>query len=335
MRRHRGAPGHGPSLLILRGGGVGRFLAGVPAYRALRRAFPRHHVVIATSGWLRPLAGLTEALDGVIHARPRPGGLVWAGPSPDVAVNLHDQGPDSHVLLHALWPARTIAFASPAAPAGMEGPAWSDGEPETTRWCRLLESFGIPADPGDLTLAPPRTPSPAPGATVVHTGTPAGRTPWPASSYAEVVRVLRQAGHPVVVTGWGLNSGASTVEEWDELSHEGRVADLDALASLVSGCALLICGDPEVAALAGAYEKPSIVVGASEPDEEDKIDDVLARAEQVLSGARGPGGDTIWLPTPAGQASRASRAIPRVTSSRVSPNVSQSSPMRRSMRRSV
>lgn len=300
-QRRETHPGR-PSLLVLRGGGLARFLSGVPAYRALRRAFPRHHMVIATSGWLRPLVGLTDALDELLPATVRPGVLAWSGPSPDVAVNLHDRGPDSHLLLHTLWPARMIAFASPAAPDGLEGPAWRDDEPEAARWCRLLESFGIATDADDLRLSPPSSPSRAPGAVVVHTGTPHRTVPWPVRHYAEVIRALRAAGHQVVVTGWGIRGARAEQDEAPDEpevigtddSPAGYVADLGALAALVAESPLLVCGDPEVAELGTAYGTPSLVVrgAVAHLRADDEVADVLARAKRIL----GAGANVVSLP---------------------------------------
>lgn len=155
-----------PRLLVLRAGGIGDFCTGVPALRALRRALPRHHLVLAAPSRLAPLVPLADAVDELLPTTCLEGSgldpLPWHGPSPDVAVNLHDRGPGSHVVLHTLWPSRTIAFGSPAAPGGTEGPAWEEGEHEVARWCRLLGSFGIAADPSDVALRRPAGESVAP-----------------------------------------------------------------------------------------------------------------------------------------------------------------------------
>ncbi len=56
--RGGGGPGSRPAVtgrvLLLRALGLGDFLTGVPAYRAVRRAFPRHRI-----GWPRRVSWLT------------------------------------------------------------------------------------------------------------------------------------------------------------------------------------------------------------------------------------------------------------------------------------
>ncbi|MBM7093199.1 glycosyltransferase family 9 protein, partial [Streptomyces sp. S12] len=88
-----------------------------------------------------------------------PAALDWTGPPPDVAVDLHGNGPPSHRLLSRLRPGRLLAFAHPGTP-GIEGPPWYAEEHERDRWCRLLRWYGIDADPADLLLPRPAAVSP-------------------------------------------------------------------------------------------------------------------------------------------------------------------------------
>ncbi|HEU5485734.1 MAG TPA: glycosyltransferase family 9 protein, partial [Microlunatus sp.] len=84
------------TVVILRALGLGDLLAGVPALRAMARAFPHHRRVLLAPSSLAPLAQATGAVDEVVDTT----GVGRLGPLPtdvvataEVAVNLHGRGP--------------------------------------------------------------------------------------------------------------------------------------------------------------------------------------------------------------------------------------------------
>ncbi|MFD5448987.1 glycosyltransferase family 9 protein [Streptomyces sp. NPDC127100] len=256
-----------PRVLVLRALGLGDLLAAVPALRALRRAYPGHELVLATPAELAPVAAATGAVDRVLPAaepgRAVPRTLDWTGPPPDVAVDLHGNGPPSHRLLMSLRPRELLAFAHPGTPE-VEGPPWYPDEHERDRWCRLLTAYGIDADPADLHLPRPHTPSPAPGATVLHPGAGAPSRCWPVERFAAVAEALRARGRRVVVTG-----GA---DEGDLVARLAKLADLpdadvfagglplDRLSALLAAARAVVSGDTGVAHLAVAHAVPSVTL---------------------------------------------------------------------------
>src|SRR5512132_2403121 len=194
------------TLLILRALGLGDLLTAVPALRALADAFPEHRRILAAPAPLAELAMLTGTIDEVVPAAP----LAPLDPSlarPDVAVNLHGRGPQSHRVLLDVAPERLIAFRHPDVPETAGAPEWRADEHEVRRWCRLLQDSGIPADPARLDLAPPgfSPPAAAPdhawGATLIHPGAASGARRWPAERWAAVARAETAAGRRVIVTG--------------------------------------------------------------------------------------------------------------------------------------
>lgn len=250
-----------PRVLIYRAIGLGDFLTGVPGYRALVNAYPDHDVVLAAPAPLGGLADLVGGLAGLVPtaelATPR-----WSGPPPEVAVDLHGKGPQSHRAVQALNPRRLIGFAN--AEVDVDGPAWRPDEHEVPRWCRLLRESGIPADEADLGLAVPATPPPRSGATLVHPGAAALSRRWPAHRFADVAAHLQAQGHEVVVTGSAAERALARDVAARAGLHRGSVLagclGLTGLAALVSAARLVVCGDTGVAHLATAYATPSVVL---------------------------------------------------------------------------
>ena len=249
-----------PVAVVLRPLGLGDLLTGVPALRAIRAAVPDHRLVLATTAALRPLAELIDVVDDVLPARELEP-LDWTGPSPELAVDLHGNGPASHVVVARLAPERLLTFGSPGYP----GPTWYADEHEVQRWCRLVsEGLGVPADPDALDLAVPALVPPVAGASVVHPGAAFPGRRWPADRFAAVARHLVAGGHDVRITGGPAEVElARSVAELAGLGEKavlaGRTTSLE-LAALIAAARLVVSGDTGVAHLATAYRRPSVVL---------------------------------------------------------------------------
>ena len=257
-----------PVLLVLRAIGLGDFLTAVPALRALADAFPGHRRVLAAPAWLEPLARHTGAVDEVLPAEPL-GPVAWR--RPEVAVNLHGRGPQSHRRLLETRPRRLIAFAHPDVPESAGFPVWRADEHEVRRWCRLLSESGVPADPTRLRLSraglPPADEA-ARGATLVHPGAQSPARRWPAQRWAAVARTELARGRRVMVTaGPGESELARRVVQVAGLPpgclREGM--DLLQLAGLVAAAGRVACGDTGVAHLATALHTWSVLLFGPTP----------------------------------------------------------------------
>lgn len=258
-----------PVLLALRAVGLGDLLTAVPALRALADAFPRHHRVLAAPIALRPLVEMTGAIHEVVDAAPL--APLRGVAEPDVAVNLHGRGPQSHRVLIQTGPRRLVAFRHPEVDGTAEAPRWRPDEHEVDRWCRLLEENGVPADPGRLELEPPPAPEGCRDATVIHPGAASGARRWPVERWAAVARTEAEAGRRVVVTGSAaerpLARAVAAAAGLDASSVVAGRTDLRELTALVGAAALVLCGDTGVAHLATAVGTPSVVLfGPTAPD---------------------------------------------------------------------
>jgi ADP-heptose:LPS heptosyltransferase len=259
-----------PTLLALRALGLGDLLAAVPALRALTDAFPAHRRLLAAPAVLAPLIDLLGGWTVVPAAplAPLPAELA----RPDVAVNLHGRGPQSHRVLLDRDPGRLLAFANLAVPESIGFPEWRPAEHERARWCRMLEGHGVPADATRLALAPPDETVVEESRTVLHPGAASAARRWPVERWAAVARAEVARGRVPVLTGGS--------EELDLVLDVARRAglgpeavwaartDLRELAALVASAGRVVCGDTGVAHLATAFGRPSVVLFGPTPPAE-------------------------------------------------------------------
>ena len=286
-----------PELLALRALKLGDLLVAVPALRAVRRALPEHRLVLAVPGWLEEVVDLVEGVDALLPTRglddllPLPPGRV------DTVVDLHG-GPDARRVLDALAPRRRFGHRAP----GWDGPEWQDGMLERARWARLVTAHGMPADPDDVALLPPKLANPLPHAVVVHVGAFYGVRQWPVERFARVAAQLTAAGERVVVTGGAADRPrALAVAEQAGLPGSAVLAGVTGLgqfASLVAGARLVVTVDTGAAHVASAYATPSVVIFGPAPVEE--WGPPTTGPHVVLTDARLRQGDTFGsVPDPA------------------------------------
>lgn len=247
-------------VLVLRALGLGDLLTAVPALRGVRRAWPGARLRLAAPAplgeWLATLGVVDDVvpLEGLADGR---GVSALRGARPDVAVNLHGSGPESHDLLLGLRPGHLVAFACAAA-GHAAGPAWREDEHEVDRWVRLVASAGGVASPRDLRLP---TAGPHERHVVVHPGAASGSRCWPTDRWAAVAAALAAHGHEVVVTGTAGEAGrCAAVAAGDGVQDRCGRLTLDELAEAVGTARLVLSGDTGVAHLATAFGTPSVTL---------------------------------------------------------------------------
>jgi ADP-heptose:LPS heptosyltransferase len=251
-------------VVMLRALGLGDFLTGLPAMRAIKRAYANYEVVLATtprSVALAQHAGVADAVVPVNELAALPQQLRGC----EIAFNLHGKGPQSHRLLQQLSPHRLIAFAN--TEIGNSGPEWIDAEHEVDRWCRLVEAFDIPAQADDLYIECPDVELPidtSGDVTVLHPGAAYGSRRWPEARWVEVARRESASGRSVILTGSEAEAElclhiATASGLGADAVAAGRT-NLAQLMRLIDCAARVVVGDTGVAHLATALRTPSVVL---------------------------------------------------------------------------
>jgi ADP-heptose:LPS heptosyltransferase len=265
-------------VLLVRQDNLGDVLLAGPAVRAV--AARADEIVLLCGPRGRAAADLLPGVDAVIEWR-----APWIDPEPDpvdradieravaelagfdralILTSFH-QSPLPLALLLRLAGTPWIGGISEDYPGSLldlrhrpEGDV-----PEPLRMLALAEDAGFPA-PADTRLRV-REPLPdtdhltgGPGYVVVHPGTSVPARAWPPERCAEAVRLLRAAGHRVVVTGHGEEKELTAlVAGEDGLDLGGRTA-LPELASVLRGARAVVAGNTGPAHLAAAVGTPVV-----------------------------------------------------------------------------
>ncbi|MCG5213128.1 glycosyltransferase family 9 protein [Streptosporangium sp. KLBMP 9127] len=267
-----GEPYPGTHALVLRASGLGGLLTALPALRALHRS--GQQIVLAAPAELIDVAPLTGAVKALLPTRAGEvtGPTGWKG---DLTVNLQDADPRTHRMLLDLPASDMWGYGTP------DGPRWDDDEDDVQRWCRLMEWYGVPADPGDTALPVPLCASPAYRSVVIHPGG------WPEHRFALVADLLSTKGLRVVVTGERRDRAPATrIAAQGFLPAHAVLAgrtSLRGLCALVASARLVVSGNAALTRLAASYGTPSVVVTGLD------VDEALDEARMALAGYEGQG----------------------------------------------
>lgn len=280
------------TIVVLRALQLGDLLCAVPAFRALRVAFPLAHIALIGLPWAQTFVQrFGRYLDEFIEFPGYPGlperpVMVETIPTFladmqrrrfDLAIQIHGSGQYVNQLLTLLGAKTNAGFALAGEHCADEPLFFSypDHLPEAERHLMLLRQLGIPAH--DPRLEFPLEPSDMTALRLLQTvhglqpGSyiclhPGGRGPlrrWAPHLFSRVGDQLIERGYRVVITGTEAERPiAQTV-----MAHMHRTAtdlvgqtDLGTLAVLLSQSALLIANDTGVSHLAAALEVPSVII---------------------------------------------------------------------------
>lgn len=283
-------------VLVLRARGLGDLLTAVPALRALRRARPHDHIALAAPHRLKPIVDLITSVDEMVPTAD-PESMRWDGEPPALAVNLQGAGAEGIVELAKTDPARILTYRNPAFP-DLDGPQWQADMHDVDRWCYLLESAGISADPRNLGLVPPVATTNHRDCVVIHIGAGAEARRWPAERFAAVIRHLLVQDREVVLTAdeferelaLGIAARAG-LPQHHVLAGQQNLIELSAT---VAEAELVVCGDTGVAHLATAFGTRTVLLfGPTSPEQSGPPTHLLGRHVVLWAGHTGDhDGDT-------------------------------------------
>ncbi|GAB4054319.1 glycosyltransferase family 9 protein [Spirosoma litoris] len=293
---------------------LGDLLCAIPAFRALRQAFPKAHIALIGLPWAEEFVGCYSQYFDEFVSFPGWPGLPEQPLNPDrtvtflqamqsrqwdVVLQLQGNGTLVNAMLH-LFNAPVIAgYYLPdqrserwVAKTGLYMP-YPINTHEVLRHVWLIEFLGIAPRGYELEFSLTEAdrcearrllhqigaePKPF---ICLHAGGISGRR-WPEHQFAAVADVLAEQGYTIVLTGTASEQAiVETVQmamKYPSVSIVGKTS-LRQLAAVVKEAALLVSNDTGVAHLAVACQTPSIVIFTSaDPAEWGALDQSRHRA---------------------------------------------------------
>lgn len=296
--------GQANSIVIFRALQLGDMLCAVPAFRALRGAYPSAHIALVGLPWCASFASrFSRYIDEFIEFPGYPGLpeiVPKLGAIPkfldsiqrrrfDVAIQLHGSGSYVNSIVMLFGAKRTAGFFVPGeyCPDPKYFMPWPDYQPEILRYLALMEFLGVQCDGSSLEFplteadytefAQLRLELMLHGRpyVVVHAGAQLRSRRWPPERFAKLAEGLAD-DYAIVLTGSGSELPlAQTVQgamKRTAINLIGRTS-LGALAILLKSARLLICNDTGLSHMAAALRVPSVVIClASDPQRWSPLD---------------------------------------------------------------
>lgn len=283
-------------IIIVRALFLGDLLLSVPAWRALRRRYPRAEITLVGLPWAEAfVARMGHLIDRLL---PFPGypGIVEApydhgrtaaflaaqrAYGYDLALQMHGDGTATNGFVADLGAQVSLGYARPGDQRLTIGLPYQEGQHEVARWIRLAAAVGAPVGdsrpefrvtPGDEAHADALLGTDEGPLVAMHLGAKDPIRRWPARRFASLGEALRaHYGARLVLTGTAAEGElAAQVQQTlrePALDLTGRT-DLGAFAAVISRANLLVSNDTGASHLAAAMGVPSVVLfGPSRPGE--------------------------------------------------------------------
>jgi ADP-heptose:LPS heptosyltransferase len=293
--QHAGSQRRGPALAhkirtiaVVRALFLGDLLMTTPAWRALRRRFPRAEITLIGLPWAEEfVARVPHLIDRFVPFAGYPGiaelpydparTAAWLAEQRaygyDLAIQMHGDGGTSNGLVAELGARATVGLARPGDERLDLAVPYPDDRNEVLRWLGLAAALGAPIGDGRLELCPTAADEAraaellgAHGAGPLiglHLGAKDPARRWPVQRFASLGAALRRCGARLVLTG-GPADAALTAEAARQglgpaLDLAGKT-DVGSFAAVVARLDLLITNDTGASHLASAMGTPSVVL---------------------------------------------------------------------------
>lgn len=264
---------------------LGDLLCTVPAFRALRAAFPQAQITLIGLPWAHSFVErfshyLNEFLEfpgypGIPEVPPSvhklPEFLLKAQEQHfDLVLQMHGNGIVSNSFTTLLGARIHAGFYLPEhyCPDPDYFLPYPDNEPEIWRHLRLMEFLGIPLQWDELEFplrdedfaALPHLPDKY---VCIHPGASLPEKRWSLKSFAAVADAIAARGFQVVLTGTAseanLTQALTAMMRFQPIDLAGKTS-LGTMAALLSKASLLVCNDTGVSHLAAALRVKSVVI---------------------------------------------------------------------------
>lgn len=275
-------------IAVLRANLLGDFVCSLPAFDALRAAYPAAEIVLLGREWhaafLRRRPGPIDRVASIPQVWDSDRGLAEGGIAPDLdlvlgdlararfdlAIQLHGGGRHSNPLVLRLGARRTIGLRTPDAACLDAWVPYIFYQHEITRCLEVVALAGarpvqleprIQVTDADLAEACRVAPQSGRPLAALHPGASDTRRRWPVEKFAAVGDALAAAGAQVVVTGTAderpLVKAVVATMRAPALDLTGQLT-LSGLAGLLSRCRVTVSNDTGPLHLASAVGSATV-----------------------------------------------------------------------------